>query len=82
MLQGVDTRVPGSRCGDLQGMTCNMEPGLDFDAVTDDKDVVCLATQDPHVAESPLVNDQGNPKRMKSPVVFHALADRPSSVSA
>jgi hypothetical protein len=43
--QGVDTRAPGSRCGDLQGMTCSMEPGEDFDVVTDDIDVVCLGTQ-------------------------------------
>lgn len=55
--QGVDTRALGSRCGDLQGMICNMETGLEFDAVTDDKDVMCLGTQAPHMATSPLVKD-------------------------
>lgn len=80
--QGVDTRAPGSRCGDLQGMTCSMEPGLDFDAATDDNDVACLGTQVPHIAKSPVVKDQGNPKRMRPSGVFHVPADRPPSLVA
>ncbi len=79
--QGVDTRAPGSRCGDLQGMTCSMEPGEDFDVVADDIDVVCLGTQARREAESPIVKVQGNPKRMKPSDLFHVPADRPSSVS-
>ena len=80
--QGVDTRAPGSRCGDLQGMTCSMEPGLDFDAATNDIDVVCLGTQVPHIAKSPIVKDQGHPKRMRPSGVFHVPADRPPSQAA
>ena len=64
--QGLDTRVPGSHCGDLQGITCSMELGLDFDAVTEDEDLVCLGAQIPHMVACPLVKDHGDPKHMKS----------------
>jgi hypothetical protein len=79
--QGVDTRAPGSRCGDLQGMTCSMEPGLDFDAATDEMSPLCLGTQVPHIAKSPIQSDQGNPKRMRPSGVFHVPADRPPSLA-